>query len=97
MTRFVNFVTVITRDFADPCHTALTVDWTLRMEDTMLKVRAMLVGAAVIASVAGSLMASIYAEARMRPLSLAAPNQIDTFDLMTKAPANLPVQTADAI
>jgi hypothetical protein len=67
------------------------------MEDQMLKLRAMLFGMALVALIGGWASASIFAEVRMPPFGLAAPSQIDTLTLMATAPADLPVQTADAI
>jgi len=63
----------------------------------MSKLRKILFGAGLVALVAGLSVESIYAEVRTQPLGLAAPSQIDSLNLMIKAPAELPVQTADAI
>lgn len=63
----------------------------------MLQLRKILLGAGLVALVAGLSVASIYAEVRTQPLGLIAPSQIDSLNLMIQAPAQLPVQTADAI
>ena len=63
----------------------------------MLKPRTIVFGTALVALVAGLSVASVFAEARNQRFGLVAPTQIDTVDLMTKAPADLPVQAADAI
>jgi hypothetical protein len=63
----------------------------------MLKSRMIIFGVAVVALVGGLSVASVLADASMQTLGRPAPSQVDTLDLMTKAPAGLPVQAADAI